>query len=319
MATTVFVDGQAGTTGLEIHDRLAGREDIQLLQIAEEKRKDPQERAALLNQADIAFLCLPDQAAREAVAMVTNDRTRVIDASTAHRTDPAWVYGIPELEPERRQAIAASRRVSVPGCHASGFTVAVYPLLKNGFIPPEYPFSCTSLTGYSGGGKTLIRAYQEPEQGQAPVGPRHYALSLNHKHLPELQGVNLLPYPPLFSPVVADFYRGMVVSVPLFPRLLPGQPSAEDIHSFLHRYYKEETFIQVMPFNDETVLDKGFLDPTGCNHTNRLDLFVFGNESQILLCSRLDNLGKGASGAAVQNMNIMLGIDEATGLQLQVQ
>ncbi|MBN1532331.1 MAG: N-acetyl-gamma-glutamyl-phosphate reductase [Spirochaetes bacterium] len=316
MTIRVFVDGQEGTTGLRIHERLAARSDIELLQIDPERRKDPGARRGLLNAADVAFLCLPDDAARESVSLVTNGSTRIIDASTAHRTDPSWAYGLPELSREQRDAVASSKRVAVPGCHATGFVIPLYPLVRLGVVPEDYPVTCQSLTGYSGGGKKLIAAYEGPGADRESLKYfRSYALGLSHKHLPEMHRYSGLAFPPLFTPVVGDFYVGMSISVPLQARLLSKRVSAADVREMLASYYRGERFVRVMPFESESLLDGGFFKMQECNDTNLLDIFVFGNDRQILLVSRLDNLGKGASGAAVQNMNIMLGLDEATGLE----
>ncbi len=316
MAYRVFVDGQEGTTGLQIFSRLDGRNDVELLLIDENRRKDPEARRELLNSADVAFLCLPDDAARESVSLVSGERVRVIDASTAHRTDPVWAYGLPELSRKQRGLIRESRRVSVPGCHATGFVLALHPLIENGIMPRDYPVTCQSLTGYSGGGKKLIAAYEGPgTDSDAMKYPRNYALSLNHKHLPEMQRHAGLEYPPVFTPVVGNFYVGMAVSVPLQARLLTKKAAARDLHEVLSAYYEGERFVRVMPFDSEAYLDGGFFRLQECNGTNRLDIFVFGNDQQALVVSRLDNLGKGASGAAIQNMNILLGLDEGAGLE----
>ncbi len=310
----VFVDGQEGTTGLKIHERLAGRSDIEILQIDPEKRKDPQARAQLLNASDISFLCLPDVASRESAALVTNPNTRLIDASTAHRTDPAWTYGFPELAPGQREAIRHSKRIAVPGCHATGFVALVYPLVKLEVIAPDYPVTCHSITGYSGGGKKLIAAYEDPNRRYGFKAPRQYALGLKHKHLPEMQKIAGLTMPPVFDPICGDFYQGMAVSIPLHTHLLKNPMGAKQMHELFAEYYANQRFVRVMPFDDESNLDAGFLDPTECNGTNRMDIFVFGHDTQIILIARLDNLGKGASGAAVQCMNIAIGADEGAGL-----
>ncbi|MDT8902942.1 N-acetyl-gamma-glutamyl-phosphate reductase [Anaeroselena agilis] len=314
MKHKVFVDGQEGTTGLKIHEYLAQRSDIEWLSIDPEKRKDIAERSRLLNSADLVFLCLPDVAAREAVSLITNEHTRVIDASTAHRTHPDWAYGLPELSPEHREKIKHSRRVSVPGCHATGFIVGLYPLVKAGIVPADYPVTCTSLTGYSGGGKSLIKKYESVADGGLN-SPRPYALRLQHKHLPEMQAVTGLRYPPAFVPVVANYYKGMGVMLPLISRLLNKPLSAAQVRDFFAEYFAAEKFIKVMPYDADATLEEGFFPVECCNDTNRIELFVFGNNEQILVVSRFDNLGKGASGAAVQCMNIMLGADEAAGLK----
>ncbi|MCX7841709.1 MAG: N-acetyl-gamma-glutamyl-phosphate reductase [Clostridia bacterium] len=315
MKFKVYVDGQEGTTGLKINERLEKRSDIEVLRIDPEKRKDTEERRKLLNQADIAFLCLPDAAAREAVSLVENNLTKIIDASTAHRTQEGWAYGFPELSKEHRKAIRNSSRVSVPGCYATGFIAALYPLIIEGIVPNDYPVTCHAASGCSGGGRKLIEQFKADEECKAMEGPQLYALGLAHKHLPEMQKVCALKYAPLFSPNVSGYFNGMTVCIPLFPRLFCKSMDAKEMHSFLSDYYKDEYFVKVMPFGAESSLENGFLGPKGCNGTNMLELYVFGHESQIMLVSRLDNLGKGASGAAVQNMNIMLGLDESVGLE----
>ena len=314
MSYTVFVDGQEGTTGLRIHEVLAGRADIDLLRIDPERRKDASERARLLNAADVAFLCLPDTAARESAAMVRNPRTCVIDASTAHRTDPGWVFGLPELTLGQRQRLRESKRIANPGCHASGFIVLLRPLVDASIVPPALAVSATSITGYSGGGKKMIEQYQARPIEQALTSPRPYGLALAHKHVPEMMAHSGLAVRPLFMPVVANFYRGLAVSVPLHLSQLVATATPEGVHAALVRHYEGERFVRVMPLRDAATLADGYFDVQGCNDTNRIDLFVFANDSQVLLMARLDNLGKGASGAAVQAMNVHLGVDEGLGL-----
>jgi len=311
MSHTVFVDGQEGTTGLRIHEYLAGRPDVEVLLIAPERRKDTAERARLLNAADVAFLCLPDAAAREAAALVTNPRTCLIDASTAHRTAPGWAFGLPELAPGQRDAIRASKRISNPGCHASAFILLLRPLVDAGLLPATQAVNATSITGYSGGGKKMIEQYQaglEP----ALTSPRPYALSLVHKHVPEMMTHTGLRTRPIFMPMVSNFYKGLAVSVPLHLDALGTTP--EVVHAALAAHYAGERFIRVMPLRDPGTLENGFFDVQACNDSNRVDLFVFANDTQAVLMARLDNLGKGASGAAVQAMNVHLGVDEALGL-----
>lgn len=315
MKHKVFVDGQEGTTGLKIHDYLSRRDDIEVLSINPENRKDVEARHVLLNDADIVFLCLPDIAAKESVSLVSNNKTRIIDASTAHRTDINWTYGLPELNKDQREAICNSYRVSVPGCHATGFIVSLYPLVKEGIVPKEYPINCYSISGYSGGGKKLIQWYKNGHFSNVH-SPKNYALKLNHKHLPEMQKITGLAYPPIFTPIISDYYNGMTVSIPLLPQLLKDKLTAVGVHAFLSEYYNTEQFVNVMPLDFDSYLEDGYLDTEACNDTNRIDIFVFGNENQILLTARLDNLGKGASGAAIQNMNIMLGLEESTGLNV---
>ena len=311
MSYTVFVDGQEGTTGLRIHEYLAGRRDVEVLAIAPERRKDTAERARLLNAADVAFLCLPDAAAREAAALVTNPRTCLIDASTAHRTAPGWVFGLPELAPGQRDAIRASKRIANPGCHASAFILLLRPLVDAGLVPATQAVSATSISGYSGGGKKMIEQY---ETGGMPAltSPRPYALTLAHKHLPEMMEHTGLSTRPIFLPMVASFYKGLAVSVPLHLETLGTTPEA--VHAALAARYAGERFIRVMPLRDPGTLESGFFDVQACNDSNRVDIFVFANDTQAVLMSRLDNLGKGASGAAVQAMNVHLGVDEGLGL-----
>jgi N-acetyl-gamma-glutamyl-phosphate reductase len=315
MKTSIYIDGEAGTTGLEIRERLADRDDLELLSIDPGRRKDPDARRELLDAADVAILCLPDDAAREAVAICGSDSTRFIDASTAHRTADGWVYGFPELSPAHRDAIAKASFLTNPGCHASGFIAAVYPLLDAGVLDDAAALSCTSQTGYSGGGKGMIEAYDDASADDPHMdSPRHYALGLAHKHLPEMTHVCGLTHAPVFLPVVGRFYRGMLVTVPLQVRTLAKPMDAHSIHVLVSAHYASEHYVRVMPFAGEGVLEAGFLDATACNGSNDLELFVFGHDEQVVLAARLDNLGKGASGAAVQNLNIMLGIDETTGL-----
>jgi N-acetyl-gamma-glutamyl-phosphate reductase len=314
MGFKVFVDGQEGTTGLRIHDYLAARSDIEVLKIAADKRKDAAERARLLNAADVAFLCLPDAASREAAALTTNPRTCLIDASTAHRTVPGWAFGLPELHRGQRDAIRQSKRIANPGCHASAFILAVRPLVDAGLLPPGAAVTATSITGYSGGGKTMIAEYEQQPLPAHLAAPRPYALALQHKHLPEMQAHTGLNSPPVFMPVVASFYQGLAVSVPLPLSQFAAGTTPEAIHAALAAHYDGERFIRVMPLRDAATLAGGFFDVQACNGTNRVDVFVFASDTQVLLLARLDNLGKGASGAAVQSMNLHLGLDEGLGL-----
>lgn len=317
MPAQVFVDGQEGTTGLRIHEVLAGRSDVELLRIDPERRKDVTERARLLNAADVVFLCLPDAAARESAALVTNPRTCVIDASTAHRTDPGWVFGLPELAPGQRADIRRSKRLANPGCHASSFILLLRPLVDAGLVPRALPVSATSITGYSGGGKKMIADYEAAARpgGDPRLGsPRPYALSLAHKHIPEMLAHTGLQARPAFLPVVSNFYKGLAVTVPLhYSQLAPGTDGAA-LHRALQAHYAGERFVRVMPLSDAATLADGFFDVQACNDTNRVDLFVFAAADQAMLIARLDNLGKGASGAAVQCMNVHLGVDEGLGL-----
>lgn len=317
MIHNVFIDGRHGTTGLKIDERLSDRADIEILNIPEEQRKNPDAKAAYINEADIVFLCLPDVASRESVALLAphNTRTRFIDASTAHRTDPDWVYGLPELNPDQRKRIHEARKVAVPGCHASGFILLMYPLVAAGVVPPDYPAIAYSITGYSGGGKEMIASYETDKTlPEAMKSPRFYALGLKHKHLPEMRTVVGLKNDPFFTPIVGNFAQGLVVAVPLLPQLLPKTVTPHEIQRFFAEYYADEAFVRVMPLDTASVLENGFLPATACNDTNRAEIFVFGHDDQIMLAARLDNLGKGASGAAVQCMNIMLGLKEDTGL-----
>ena len=309
MKPIVYIDGKEGTTGLQIYDRIGARDDITLLLIDEDKRKDPVERQKLMNAADLVFLCLPDAAAREAVTLVTNPATRIIDASTAHRTSPGWDYGFAELSPRHRAAIQASRRVANPGCHASGFIAIVYPLVACGLLPPDALLSCHSITGYSGGGKKMIAQYEAPDRPAELDSPRQYGLSQTHKHLPEMQKLCGLAYAPIFNPIVADFYKGMAVSVPLHSAWVGGR-SAEEVRQALAAHYEGQALVHVAP---EVVCD-GLLASNPLAGTNEMELCVCGNAERMTVVARFDNLGKGASGAAVQNMNLMLGFAEKAGL-----
>ena len=311
MKTKVYIDGQSGTTGLQIYDRIGQREDLELLRIPEELRHDPDERKKYLNSADIVFLCLPDEGAREAVSFIDNPNVRVIDASTAHRTNPDWTYGYPELSKAQREAIRTSKRVANPGCHATGFISTTAPLVAMGVLPKDYPMSCYSLTGYSGGGKKMIAEYEAEGRSELRDAPGIYGLNLQHKHLPEMQTVTGLAYPPVFMPVVDDYYKGMATTIMLQNRLLPGQPSAEEICAKLADYYRDEHFVSVVPFGE----NDSKLYANKLAGTNRLEIVVCGHEEQTTVTAVFDNLGKGASGAAVQNMNIMLGLPEETGLE----
>lgn len=307
----IYIDGKEGTTGLQIYDRLAGREDIELLLIDEDKRKDPEERKKLISQADVVFLCLPDAAAVEAVALAEGTGARIIDASTAHRTAEGWAYGIPELSKEHRAAIQKADRVANPGCHATGFITSVYPLVAQGVIPADYPLTVFSLTGYSGGGKKMIAEYESPEKPESYFAPRVYGLTLKHKHLPEMQKVCGLTYPPVFCPVVDDYYKGMAVTVMLQNRLLNGQPTAEEIHAKLASWYEGQKLVKVHPFGWN-----GMISASELAGKDSLELIVNGHGDQTIVTALFDNLGKGASGAAVQNMNLMLGFEETKGLNL---
>lgn len=313
MTYRVFVDGQEGTTGLRINEYLAGRSDIEVLRIAPERRKDADERARLLNAADVAFLCLPDAAAREAVALVNNPNTCVIDASTAHRTAADWAFGLPELAPDQRDKIRAAKRISNPGCHSSAFILLMRPLVDAGLVPAGLPISASSITGYSGGGKKMIEQY---EAGGDPLldSPRPYGLTLAHKHIPEMATHTGLQHKPIFMPIVGPFLKGLSVSVPLHLSQLAAGTTPEKLQQALAERYAGERFIRVLPVRDPTAVEAAYFDVQACNDTNRVDIFVFANDTQAILMARLDNLGKGASGAAVQSMNVHLGVDESLGL-----
>jgi N-acetyl-gamma-glutamyl-phosphate reductase len=313
MKKTVFVDGQHGTTGLKIHERLNGRKDIEIIEIPEEKRKDAATKQKLLNEADIVFLCLPDDAARESVSLIKNNSVCVIDGSTAHRVTEGWVYGLPELKKEQRKLIKTSKRISVPGCHATGFILMLYPLVAQSIVAPDYPVTCHAVAGYSGGGKAMIADY-ESQTPDYIKNPRPYSLELNHKHIPEMTRITGLSRPPIFAPTVVNEYNGEIISIPLLASCLKKEFSAADIREVLAEYYAGEQFIKVMPYPPDDFLKKGFMTFTDCNGTNNLEIFVFGNKERILLSARYDNLGKGASGAAIQDMNITLGLPENTGL-----
>lgn len=315
MKTKVFIDGSEGTTGLRIHERLDNRDDIELLTIAPELRKDPAERRRLINSSDITFLCLPDSAAREAVALVTNPNVRIIDASTAHRTEAGWAYGFPELSAKYREAIRTGKRIANPGCHASGFISLVYPLIAGGILPADYPVASFSLTGYSGGGKKMIAQYEASDRDAELDAPREYGLSQQHKHLKEMRLITGLSRAPLFTPIVSDYYSGMVVNVPLYTDLLNTTQTPESLQAFFADYYANEPFVKVMPLGAESEMS-GFLSGNHLSGYDGMQIYITGNENRIQLSSVFDNLGKGASGAAIQCFNIMTGCDEAKGLNL---
>ena len=307
----VFIDGQAGTTGIEIAARLRARPDIELLEIPEAQRKNDACRTALYEAADVALLCLPDAAARQAAERAAN--ARLIDASTAHRTAPGWAYGLPELDADARDAIRKAARVSNPGCYPTGFALCVRPLIDAGALAPETPLRVNAISGYSGGGKALIAKHEQCGAPHCPARP--YALTLAHKHLPEMRRYAGTRQAPLFAPMVGHFFKGMLTQVPLFRSELRGGIAAADVQGLLAERYADEPFVRVLPLGAEGALDDGFLDATACNDTNRIEIMVFASDAHMLLCARYDNLGKGASGAAVQNLNLMLGLDETEGLQ----
>lgn len=314
MKRTVFIDGQHGTTGLKIHERLQKRTDIELVSIPEASRKNKLAKQKLLNEADIVFLCLPDEAARESVSLITNNNVCVIDGSTAHRVTKGWVYGLPELNRYQRDLIRTAKRITVPGCHATGFISLLYPLVAKGIVAPDYPVTCFAVAGYSGGGKSMIADYQSEYVPEYIKNPRPYALGLNHKHVPEMTKIVGLAQPVIFTPMVVNVYNGEIISIPLYTDLLKNKPSARNIQRILAEEYDNQRFIKVKPYPADDHLKNGFLTMTDCNDTNNLEIFVFGDKERILLSARFDNLGKGASGAAVQNMNIVLGLDETTGI-----
>ena len=313
--TKVFIDGSEGTTGLRIYERFEKRDDIEIIKIDPELRKDPTERARLINSSDITFLCLPDAASKESVSLVSNPDVRIIDASTAHRTEPGWAYGYPELSDEHREAIKTGKRIAVPGCYATGFITIAYPLVKGGIVPEDYPVSAFAVSGYSGAGKKTIAVYEDENRDVEFDSPREYALSQQHKHLKEMQKISGLKRTPLFSPIIADYYSGMFVSLPFYADMLNGKQTPESVHEYMSEYFKGQRFIKVMPFGAEADTN-GFIGANNLSGWDGLQLFVTGNEDRILLTTRFDNLGKGASGAAIQCMNVMLGCDEAKGLNL---
>jgi N-acetyl-gamma-glutamyl-phosphate reductase len=336
MVSKVFIDGAAGTTGLEIRERLEGRRDLELLRLSDADRKDARARREALNESDLVILCLPDEAAKEAIGMIERNDVRVIDASTAHRTAPGWVYGFPELEKDQRARIAGSTRVSNPGCYPTGYLALVRPLLRAGIIPPDFPLTVNAVSGYSGGGKAMIEEFEKKDSpGYVETAVRIYALTLAHKHVPEMKVHAGTTHPPVFAPSVGRYYRGMIVEVPLQLWALPGNPTVFDIYKILGEAYRGERLVQVASF-DKTVdakkavlegkaippsildvlMPRNSIDAEMLKLTNGMELFVFGNDKtqQARLVAVLDNLGKGASGAAVQNLNIMLGLPETEGL-----
>ncbi len=315
MKTKVFIDGSEGTTGLRIYERFALRDDVELLKISPELRKDPAERKRLINSSDITFLCLPDDAARESVSLAENDRVVIIDTSTAHRTEPGWAYGYPELSEEHRNNIRSGKRIAVPGCYATGFITIVYPMVKGGILAEDYPVSAFAVSGYSGAGKKAIAVYEDENRAEEYDAPREYALTQNHKHLKEMQAVTGLSRKPLFVPMVCDYYSGMMVTVPFYTDMMKKAGTPEELHEFFTEFFAGEKFIKVMPFGTEADSD-GFLAGNRRSGWDGMEIYVTGNQERILVTARFDNLGKGASGAAIQCMNIVLGADEAKGLSL---
>ncbi len=312
----IFVDGHAGTTGLKIHGHLKRRDDIQLLQIADDERKDVAVKQNLLNSSDLVILCLPDDAARQSVALIENDQVKVLDASTAHRVTKDWVYGLPELGRDQRSRIGSARFASIPGCYATGFILALAPLIRDGSLPPQSKISVNAISGYTGGGRKLIEKYERRQQTDPDAlwHVRPYGLHLNHKHLNEMQHYAGLNSPPLFTPSVGHFPQGLLLHIPLFKSQLSAGVDLDSIYRTLTSCYQGEACVTIHPVNDDTDLDDGYLDPQENNGTNRVDIFLFGSGQQLLIVARLDNLGKGASGAAVQNLNLMLGCEELCGL-----
>lgn len=313
--TKIFIDGSEGTTGLRIYERFEGRDDIELLKISSELRKDVNERKRLINESDITFLCLPDAAAKESVSLVENENVKIIDTSTAHRTEEGWSYGFPELSEGHRNAIAGGKRIAVPGCYATGFISLVYPMIAKGIMPADYPVSAFGLSGYSGAGKKVIAAYEAEERPVDFDAPREYALTQEHKHLKEMQKITGLSQKPLFLPIICDYYSGMVMSVPLYTHMLKGVSSPADVHKVFSEFYAGEKFIRVMPL-DAQAGEGNMLAGNACSGWDGLRIFITGNEERIVISSQFDNLGKGASGAAIQCLNILLGCAEDKGLNL---
>ncbi len=306
----VFIDGSAGTTGLRIYERLSKRDDIEIVSLPDEKRKDPTAKKEIVNKADVVFLCLPDDAARESVALVENPNTVVIDASTAHRTLPEWAYGFPELSATHEEKIINSKRIAVPGCHASGFIALVYPLVEAGILDEETLLTCHSITGYSGGGKKMIAEYESEKRNSLLDAPRQYGLSQQHKHLKEMKAMTGMKYEPLFSPIVSDFYSGMVVTVPLFKKQLKKGGRDEIIAIYKEKY--DNDFVKY----EETLDESGFISGLAVANKDSMKVTVLGNDERILLVAAYDNLGKGASGAAVECMNMAIGAEKKKGLVL---
>lgn len=307
----VFIDGSAGTTGLRIYERLESRNDITLIKLPEEKRKDITARKEAINSADIVFLCLPDDAARESVSLLENDNTVILDTSTAHRTDSGWTYGFPELKSEISDKLPTAKKIAVPGCHASGFIALIYPLIEAGILPKDALITCTSVTGYSGGGKKMIAEYEAEEIEELLGAPRQYGIAQQHKHLKEMKAITGIETLPAFSPIVSNFYSGMCVTIPLFASQLNNGKTIEDIK----KVYKNKYTGPIVSYKEDAD-EAGFLSAVALSGLDSMEISVFGNEDRILLAARYDNLGKGASGAAVQCMNICMGVDSTTGLNI---
>ncbi len=309
--TKVFIDGSVGTTGLRIHERLSARQDIELITLPEEKRKNLEARVEAIKESDVTFLCLPDAASKEICEAVGDCDTKILDTSTAHRTNPAWAYGFPELSDEFRSKLLSSKRIAVPGCHASGFCSIVAPLIAYGIISPDYPITATSVTGYSGGGKKMIAEYENSERPTELDAPRQYGITQMHKHLPEMKAICGLDAEPCFSPIVADFYSGMTVTIPLFGKLLAKKMTASEIHKIFEEHYKGQKMIKVLPLSLE-----GMIGTNQLSGKDSMEIIITGNDDRILIASSFDNLGKGASGAAVQCFNLITNSDETEGLIL---
>ena len=314
MSYKIFIDGKEGTTGLKIFERFAERKDLEILSIDEDKRKDPVEKAKLINASDYTFLCLPDAAAIESAKLCTNPNTVIIDASTAHRVNPDWAYGFPELDKSFREKIEKSNRIANPGCYASGSIAILYPLVKSGIMQKDYPVNIHAVSGYSGAGKKAIAQYEDPARNSELDSPRLYALTQSHKHLPEIKIISGLEYEPIFNPYVCDYYQGMTVTVGLHARLLAKNVTAKDVWEMFSKHYDGCKFVQVAGFMGEGVLPEQFIPANTLANTNNMQIFIYGNDDRIMITTRFDNLGKGASGAAVQCMNIRMGIDEGLGL-----
>ncbi len=314
--TKIFIDGKEGTTGLKIYERFANRNDIELLSLSEENRKNPEKRAEMINASDFTFLCLPDIAAIESAELCTNPKTVIIDASTAHRTNPEWAYGFPELDDDFRKKIQTSNRIAVPGCYASGSIAILYPLVKSEILPKDYPVVIHAVSGYSGAGKKAISLYENQNRNPEFDSPRLYALSQHHKHLPEIQKISGLDFEPIFNPYVCDYFQGMTVSIGLHTRLLQKKVTPSDVLEMFKNHYKKTNFIQIAEnLNGEDILTEPFIPANSLANTNQMQIFVCGNDERIVITTRFDNLGKGASGAAVQCLNIRMGIDEKEGLK----
>ena len=311
----VFIDGSEGTTGLRINERFAGRDDIEILHIDPQLRKDADERKKLINESDYTILCLPDAAAIEAVSLCDDPDTVIIDASTAHRVDPDWAYGLPELSKEHFEKIRTSKRIAVPGCYASGFIMMAYPLVANGVVPDDYPFTVPALSGYSGAGKKAIALYEAEDKAKELYAPREYALLQMHKHLPEMRVITGLTKEPIFMPVVDDYYCGMIVNLPIHADLMKKKMTPEQLRDMFAAYYEGQTFIRVLPYGAENETG-GFISANGMAGVDYANILVTGNEDRIMVMAMFDNLGKGASGAAIECMNISMGIEPSTGLEV---